>query len=105
MSFSDFDEGGTGVHTTGWEQGVAHHRYGVLGNYARPTTEGRFSIPVARTLTWNDWREAVEISITSCTHGKLVLMPEQRRCPSPARNGSRSGYGSPAPACSRRCRP
>jgi NADPH:quinone reductase-like Zn-dependent oxidoreductase len=76
MSFSDFDEGGVGVQTTGREKGVVH-RYDVLGDYARLAAEGRFSIPVARTFTWDDWREAVEISMAGRAHGKLVLVPEQ----------------------------
>jgi len=50
MSFSDFDEGGLGVSTTGREKGVVH-RYDVLGDYARLAAIGQFTIPVARTAS------------------------------------------------------
>ena len=73
MSFSDFDEGGIGVRTTGREKGVVQ-RYDVLGDYARLAADGRFTIPIARTFTWDDWRDAVEISTSGRAHGKLVLV-------------------------------
>lgn len=72
MSFSDFDEGGLGVRTTGREKGVVH-RYDVLGDYAQLAAAGRFSIPIARTFTWDDWQDAVEISMNGRAHGKLVI--------------------------------
>ena len=73
MSFSDFDEDGLGVRTTGREKGVVH-RYDVLGDYAQLAAAGSFTIPIARTFTWDDWKDAVEISIAGRAHGKLVLM-------------------------------
>lgn len=73
MSFSDFDEAGIGVRTTGREKGVIH-RYDVLGDYARLAAEGRFTIPIARTFTWDDWQEAVALSMGGRAHGKLVLI-------------------------------
>lgn len=77
MSFSDFDEGGLGVRTTGREkEGV--HRYDVLGDYARLAAVGQFAIPVARTFTWEDWREAVELSMAGRAHGKLLFIPGPR---------------------------
>jgi NADPH:quinone reductase-like Zn-dependent oxidoreductase len=75
MSFSDFDEGGIGVRTTGREKGVVH-RYDVLGDYARLAAERRFIIPIARTFTWGDWQEAVTISMSGHAHGKLILIME-----------------------------
>lgn len=73
MSFSDFDEGGLGVRTTGREKGVVH-RYDVLEEYARLAASGRFSIPLSRTFTWGDWQEAVNLSMAGRAHGKLVLL-------------------------------
>jgi len=73
MSFSDFDQQGLGVRTTGREKGVVH-RYDVLGHYAQLAAEGRFTIPIAGTFTWNDWREAVNISMAGRAHGKLLLI-------------------------------
>jgi NADPH:quinone reductase-like Zn-dependent oxidoreductase len=73
MSFSDFDEDGLGVRTTGREKGVVH-RYEVLGHYAQLAAQGRFAIPIGRTFTWDDWQDAVEISDAGRAHGKLVLL-------------------------------
>ena len=73
MSFSDFDEDGLGVRTTGREQGVAHC-YDVLGRFAQLAAEGRFTIPIARTFALEDWREALDLSQNRQAHGKLVLL-------------------------------
>jgi NADPH:quinone reductase-like Zn-dependent oxidoreductase len=76
MSFSDFDEGGLGVRTTGREKGVVH-RYDVLGHYAQLAAEGRFTIPIARRFPWDDWQDAVEISVAGHAHGKLVIIVDE----------------------------
>jgi len=73
MSFSDFDEDGVGVRTTGREKGVVH-RYDVMDQYAQLAAEGRFAIPIARTFPLEDWRQAAELSISGHAHGKLVLV-------------------------------
>jgi NADPH:quinone reductase-like Zn-dependent oxidoreductase len=73
MSFSDFDEGGLGVRTTGREKGVVH-RYDVLHEYAQLAAEGRFTIPISQTFPLQDWRKALNLSIDRRAHGKLVLM-------------------------------
>jgi NADPH:quinone reductase-like Zn-dependent oxidoreductase len=75
LSFADFDEDGIGVRTTGREKGAVP-RYDVLGHYAQLTAEGRFTIPVARTFSLEDWREAAEISMSKRAHGKLLLLLE-----------------------------
>ena len=73
MSFADFDEDGIGVRTTGREKGVVP-RYDVLGHYAQLAAEGRFTVPIARTFSLEDWREAAEISMSKRAHGKLLLL-------------------------------
>ena len=73
FSFADRDEEGIGVRTA-WQERSAL-RYDVLGHYAQPTSEGRISIPIARTFALEDWREATEISKSKKAHGKLVLLP------------------------------
>ena len=75
MSFSDFDEGGVGVRTTGRERGVVH-RYDALPHYAQLAAEGRFTIPIARTFPLEDWRTAAGLSLSGRAHGKLVLLTE-----------------------------
>ncbi|MGF7181875.1 zinc-binding dehydrogenase [Tunturiibacter psychrotolerans] len=71
FSFADWDEEGIGVRTSSQEKRL---RYDVLGHYAKLTSEGRFSIPIARTFALEDWREAAEISMSKKAHGKLVLL-------------------------------
>ncbi len=51
-------------------------RYNVLGDFARLAAEGRFTVPVARTFALEDWREALDLSLSGDAHGKLVLLPE-----------------------------
>jgi NADPH:quinone reductase-like Zn-dependent oxidoreductase len=73
MSFSDFDEGGLGVRTTGREKGVVQ-RYDVLDEYAQLAAEGRFTIPISQTFPLEDWRNALDLSLNRLAHGKLVLL-------------------------------
>ncbi len=74
MSFSDFDEEGLGVRTTGREPNVVP-RYDALAPFAQLAAEGRFFVPVARSFGLEDWREAAEISLSGQAHGKLLLLP------------------------------
>jgi NADPH:quinone reductase-like Zn-dependent oxidoreductase len=73
LSFADFDEEGIGVRTTGREKGAVP-RYDVLGQYAQLAAEGRFTVPIARTFSLEDWRGAAEISMSKRAHGKLMLL-------------------------------
>jgi NADPH:quinone reductase-like Zn-dependent oxidoreductase len=50
-------------------------RYGVLGDFAKLAAEGRFSVPIARTFAFEDWREALDLSLSGKAHGKLILLP------------------------------
>ena len=50
-------------------------RYNVLGDFARHAAEGRFTVPIARTFPLDDWREALDLSLSGHAHGKLVLLP------------------------------
>lgn len=54
-------------------------RHDVLGEYAQLASEGRFSVPVARTFPLDDWRTAAELSQSRRAHGKLVLQIGQPR--------------------------
>ena len=49
--------------------------YAVLGDFAKLAAEGRFNLPVARTLPLEHWGEALELSLSGRTHGKLMLLP------------------------------
>lgn len=51
-----------------------------LGEYARHAAERRFSIPIGRTFGLEEWRDALDISLSGHSHGKLILLiaPELR---------------------------
>ena len=55
--------------------GGALLRYDVLGDFAQAVAEGRFSVPIARTFAIEEWRDAVDISLSGRAHGKLVILP------------------------------
>ncbi len=59
---NSFDEGGT-------------LRYDVLGQFAALAAAGRFTIPVARALPFEDWRLAMDISLGGQARGKLLILP------------------------------
>lgn len=48
-------------------------RNDVLGDYAQLASEGRFTVPVARTFSIQDWPEATELSQSGRARGKLIL--------------------------------
>ena len=50
-------------------------RYDVLGDFAKLAAEGRFTVLVARTFLLEEWREALDLSLSGHAHGKLVLLP------------------------------
>ena len=50
-------------------------RYNVLGDFAKLAAEGRFTVPVARTFPLEEWREALDLSLSGHAHGKLILLP------------------------------
>jgi NADPH:quinone reductase-like Zn-dependent oxidoreductase len=61
-----------GVRTTFGEKALSM-RYDLLGEFAERAAQGTFSVPVARTFALDDWRAAVEISLSRQARGKLVL--------------------------------
>ena len=65
----------TGAGEPGTGPGGATLRYDVLGDFARLAAEGRFTIPIARAFALEDWREALDISLSGRAHGKLMLLP------------------------------
>ena len=49
----------------------------LLPRYAALAADGGFRVPVARTFPFDEWREAVGISMSGHARGKLVLLPDQ----------------------------
>ncbi len=46
-----------------------------MPQHASLAADGAFRIPIARTFPLNQWRDAVELSMSGHPHGKLVLLP------------------------------
>ncbi len=51
------------------------HRFEAFPEFARRAADGTFSVPIARTFPLEDWRAALEISLTGHARGKLLLLP------------------------------
>ncbi len=73
MSISDFDQNRLGVQTNCRERGVVQ-RYDVLPRYAELAADGRFTIPIARAYSFDDWQDAAARSQSGQAHGKVVLV-------------------------------
>jgi NADPH:quinone reductase-like Zn-dependent oxidoreductase len=50
-------------------------RYEAFGEMAQAAAAGKFRIPIARTFPLEQWREAMEISMSGKASGKLLLLP------------------------------
>ncbi|NUP53459.1 MAG: NADP-dependent oxidoreductase [Catenulispora sp.] len=49
-------------------------RYGSFAEFAQLAADGRFAVPVSGTFGLDQWRTALEISLTGHARGKLVLV-------------------------------
>jgi NADPH:quinone reductase-like Zn-dependent oxidoreductase len=45
-----------------------------LGEFVQRAAEGRFTVPVARTFALEDWRTALDLSLSQKARGKLILL-------------------------------
>ncbi|NTA40273.1 NADP-dependent oxidoreductase [Agrobacterium salinitolerans] len=52
-------------------------RWSVLSKFGQLAAEGAFSIPIAQTFALEDWREALNISLSGRARGKLILFPHR----------------------------
>jgi NADPH:quinone reductase-like Zn-dependent oxidoreductase len=50
-------------------------RFDPFPEFAQLAADGKFAVPVAGTFPLEDWRAAMEISLTGHAHGKLLLLP------------------------------
>ena len=50
-------------------------RFHVFGAFAQLAAEGKFTIPIAQTFALDDWRTALDISLSGHARGKLLLLP------------------------------
>ncbi len=53
-------------------------RYETFGEMAQAAAAGKFTIPIARTFPLEQWREAMELSLSGKASGKLLLVPKLR---------------------------
>ena len=51
------------------------HRFEAFPEFAQLAADGKFTVPIARTFPLEDWRAAMEISLTGHARGKLLLLP------------------------------
>ncbi len=49
--------------------------YEVFPEFAQFAADGKFTVPIAATFPLEDWRTALEISLSGQAHGKLLLLP------------------------------
>ena len=50
-------------------------RFGAFPEFAKLAAEGKFTVPIAGTFPLEDWRSALEVSLSGHARGKLVLLP------------------------------
>ncbi|MBS2532174.1 NADP-dependent oxidoreductase [Catenulispora sp. NF23] len=50
-------------------------RYGAFPEFAQLAAAGRFAVPIAGTYPLEDWRTALDVSLTGHARGKLLLLP------------------------------
>ncbi|MEV6823544.1 NADP-dependent oxidoreductase [Amycolatopsis sp. NPDC051102] len=60
-------------------QGPLGHRYDIVEMCAQLAAQGRFGIPIARTIPLPDWREAIELSQSRHPGGKIILQIAEPR--------------------------
>jgi NADPH:quinone reductase-like Zn-dependent oxidoreductase len=54
-------------------------RFGTIPEFAQLAAEGKFTVPVSGTFPLDQWRTALEISLTGHGRGKLLLLPAGAR--------------------------
>lgn len=75
LTISHFEEAAKlGVRDTGREAGVAL-RYDVLGDFAKLAAEGKFAVPISGIFGMQDWRRALDLSLSGRAGGKLLILP------------------------------
>jgi NADPH:quinone reductase-like Zn-dependent oxidoreductase len=77
LTISDFEAARElGVRDTFHEDpALLTHRYEAFPEFARLAADGAFTVPIARSFPLEEWRAALQISLTRHAHGKLLLLP------------------------------
>jgi len=69
---------GPSAESLGVRDSFVKQRYDVLAEFANLASQGRFKVLVARTFSLENWREAVDVSLSGHAGGKLLLLPNGR---------------------------
>jgi NADPH:quinone reductase-like Zn-dependent oxidoreductase len=75
LTISDFAAAAELGVRDGFHEDPVTLRFDEFPEFARLAADGRFTVPVAGTFPLEDWRAALEISLTGRARGKLVLLP------------------------------
>jgi NADPH:quinone reductase-like Zn-dependent oxidoreductase len=74
LTIADFDAAKELGVRDSFEEGQTQ-RFDVFPEFAQFAADGQFTVPIAGTFPLEDWRTAVEKSLSGQAHGKLVLLP------------------------------
>ena len=76
LTISDFAAAAElGVRDSFHEQFQPYDRSDVFAEFAQLAADGKFTVPIAGTFPLDDWRTAMEISLSGQARGKLLLLP------------------------------
>jgi NADPH:quinone reductase-like Zn-dependent oxidoreductase len=73
LTISDFGAAAELGARDSFHEGLTPH-YDMIGEFAQLAADGKFTIPVARTFSLEEWRTALDISESGHARGKLVLL-------------------------------
>ncbi len=74
LTIADFSAAeGLGVRDSFHEDRT--QRVDALPEFAQLAADGRFTVPIARAFPLDEWRTALQISLSGRAHGKLLLLP------------------------------
>ncbi|GAA4387902.1 zinc-binding dehydrogenase [Tsukamurella soli] len=48
-----------------------------MSEYASLAAQGAFRLPIAKSFPFEQWRDAVQLSLSGNPHGKVVLLPSR----------------------------
>ena len=50
-------------------------RYDAVGEYANLAAEGKYSIPISKSLPLDKWKDAMELCCSQAARGKVIILP------------------------------
>ncbi len=74
LTISDFAAAGELGVRDGFHEDQTQ-RFDVFPEFAQLAADGKFTVPIARTFPLDEWRSALQISLSGQARGKLLLLP------------------------------